>query len=1067
MNIDFQLMDACLEDRIPDAMSENTTVNDLLCNDFHNDASNRAKGAHHDLEKPVAFLFGRMHDGKSVCVRVEGARPKLFFLASEVDSPHELQNVLTAEIDDPNHVDLRITMVDMCHFNGYEPDDAAPSGRRVHQYYQVEFPSMLAYRKIVALRRKEDEDVLEAIQNKRPAPPRRHLTAHEHCVDPLTRFLRDSNLTPGGWNRATRATQADVVFSTCNLEVSARMENLASLPDIVHNAPLRVLYYDAETIGLSPEKGTLIQVSLVLACGSSLQKHIVALDSVARTDAFVVHAVSSERDLLRKVRRLIIEWDVDIRVAYNGVNFDERFLAVRAEKEGVVEFMYQSKLAFYKSRLRELQLSSQGMGDNKFSILETPGRPLVDFFVKFKIDEVSEVSWSLSHFTRKYIPGEDKEDMDYREIPKLQKGSPEDRLRLASYCVHDSYLLYLLDKKRNILVTVVQFAQVFGVLPNWVYMRGQQVRFVSQVYHAARSMEQMPLLLQTPPGGFVGCDDDSGYEGGVVNEPLTGYYDKEPIATLDWKSLYPSIMLAHNTCHSTHVLDGAFYHFPGVVAHHVRTLGLQWQEVDQVAPDAVECDYNPLQMVLLRRLRELYLADKQPVRKGSGSTDEKPPLRSLKLTKAEWESLRTHCPALTNHTVVRVGRSVLQPVGAHTTYFATKHRGILPRILETLLAERDVAKRRKKEHEKLCKQLSGTDDAASREHRALADVFDGRQLAVKISANSVYGACGAGRRGKLPNKDVSETVTFEGRETMNIVKEILPPAYPGIVVVYGDTDSVMVKFDGVTTVDECATLAHSAADFVTNEFLRRGYPSMILEFEKIFSPYLLLKKKRYIGLKFEPNGDRMEEKGIDAKGVETERKDTLPLLKTIYCDVREQLMYHRDGPAALEAMSKHLWQLVEDKVPFESFVLSKGLRSEYHDPSTQVQCCVNAKRAKREAGSEVAVGDRVQYVVVNGWRKSKKTDLAEDPVFARENGLKINRLWYFENAIRKPMQTVFDKVCGRNAERLFTTIKAELQRERLGGGSLRALVPGKRSLGEDDVDEADAAGTGTSEVRQV
>lgn len=40
------------------------------------------------------------------------------------------------------------------------------------------------------------------------------------------------------------------------------------------------------------------------------------------------------------------------------------------------------------------------------------------------------------------------------------------------------------------------------------------------------------------------------YEGAVVIEPTRGFY-KEPIATLDFASLYPSIMMAHNLCYST------------------------------------------------------------------------------------------------------------------------------------------------------------------------------------------------------------------------------------------------------------------------------------------------------------------------------------------------------------------------------------------------------------------------------------------------------------------------------------------------------------------------------------
>ena len=40
------------------------------------------------------------------------------------------------------------------------------------------------------------------------------------------------------------------------------------------------------------------------------------------------------------------------------------------------------------------------------------------------------------------------------------------------------------------------------------------------------------------------------YEGAIVIDPKRGYYT-HPIATLDFASLYPSIMMAHNLCYST------------------------------------------------------------------------------------------------------------------------------------------------------------------------------------------------------------------------------------------------------------------------------------------------------------------------------------------------------------------------------------------------------------------------------------------------------------------------------------------------------------------------------------
>ena len=57
------------------------------------------------------------------------------------------------------------------------------------------------------------------------------------------------------------------------------------------------------------------------------------------------------------------------------------------------------------------------------------------------------------------------------------------------------------------------------------------------------------------------------YTGAIVIEPERGFYNK-PIATLDFASLYPSIIIAHNLCHTTQIrksdiADNKYFYFLG------------------------------------------------------------------------------------------------------------------------------------------------------------------------------------------------------------------------------------------------------------------------------------------------------------------------------------------------------------------------------------------------------------------------------------------------------------------------------------------------------------------------
>eukprot|EP00971_Amphidinium_carterae_P313515 6230704-Amphidinium_carterae.1 len=159
---------------------------------------------------------------------------------------------------------------------------------------------------------------------------------------------------------------------------------------------------------------------------------------------------------------------------------------------------------------------------------------------------------------------------------------------------------------------------------------------------------------------------------------------------------------------------------------------------------------------------------------------------------------------------------------------AKVRKGLLPMILEELLSARKQAKKQMAEAEDPTKKM----------------VLNGRQLALKLSANSVYGFTGAAN-GIMPCLEISGSVTAFGRSMIDHTKNMVEAHYTiakgyahDAEVVYGDTDSVMVKF-GVETVKEAMDLGNEAADMVSKTFLK----PIKLEFEKVYCPYLLMNKK--------------------------------------------------------------------------------------------------------------------------------------------------------------------------------------------------------------------------------
>lgn len=150
-------------------------------------------------------------------------------------------------------------------------------------------------------------------------------------------------------------------------------------------------------------------------------------------------------------------------------------------------------------------------------------------------------------------------------------------------------------------------------------------------------------------------------------------------------------------------------------------------------------------------------------------------------------------------------------------------KGVLPAILDELLGARKRAKA----------DLKKATDPLQRA------VLDGRQLALKISANSVYGFTGA-TVGQMPCLEISESVTGYGRQMIDHTKTMVERDYSikngfkyDAEVIYGDTDSVFVNF-GPWSVNEAMKIGEEASELVSKTFLT----PIKLEFEKVYAPLL-------------------------------------------------------------------------------------------------------------------------------------------------------------------------------------------------------------------------------------
>merc|ERR1719440_1674800 len=167
------------------------------------------------------------------------------------------------------------------------------------------------------------------------------------------------------------------------------------------------------------------------------------------------------------------------------------------------------------------------------------GRVQFDMIVAIQ-KEYKLRSYSLNAVSAEFL-GEQKEDVHYSMMGDLFVTSAETRRRLAVYCLKDAYLPMKLMEKLLFMYNYVEMARVTGTPINFLLNRGQMIKVTSQLLRKARQFGFVMPALKSQPS-------EDKYEGATVLDPITGYYAK-PIATLDFASLYPSIMMAHNLCY--------------------------------------------------------------------------------------------------------------------------------------------------------------------------------------------------------------------------------------------------------------------------------------------------------------------------------------------------------------------------------------------------------------------------------------------------------------------------------------------------------------------------------------
>jgi DNA polymerase I len=613
-----------------------------------------------------------------------------------------------------------------------------------------------------------------------------------HLEDDLRysyRYLVDKNMSPSDWHEG----DVEQVKNDLNASVQTVYRSISS-PRLTKEAypPLRILSLfiiaHSPTGAPKPETNPVDVISCTTNLGTSRQ---------------FVNENSSDKPTLDAFIEYLQDFDPDVIATFGGNTFDLPFLLGRTKRLG---------LKFQIDRLHtEPHRSAYGH-------ISVTGRANVDFS-DFS-DEIGEVKLKTLENIAAFIgiagaKAPPIEDVDYADYWNDPRRRPE----LLEFSMWKARLI--LELANELLGFAEELSSLSGLPLDQVGAAAVGFRIESYIIRQALNFGELIPLRQERPY-FP-------YQGGIVLKPKPGLH--ENVAVLDFKAMYPNLMITYN-----------------------------------ISPDT-------------------YIRPNEPV------------------------------PPEGVNTAPEVGHR-----------FRKEPPGLYPRILRELIESRD------RDRSEMKKLKPGTSHYK---------VLDARQRAVKVMTNATYGYAGwVGARWYV--LQVAEAAAAWGRHTISTAIEMARKT--GLDVIYGDTDSIFVKYDQEKT----------------DQLIRDVEEKMGLTIrpDKIYKRILFTEaKKRYAGLLID---DRM-----DIVGLEVARGDWAAIAKDVQEGVLEIVLRDKSPDKAAAYVREQISRLRSGKVPVHELIIWKTLTK---DPKGYAVKAAHVEVAKRlaEKGWNVTTGDKVGYVITKG-----------------------------------------------------------------------------------------------------
>lgn len=786
--------------------------------------------------------------------------------------------------------------------------------------------------------------------------------------DVLCSFYHETGITPCGWISINNALEfeGEAPFgyeeSRCDHDYVVRLDDVRPVENLAM-APFKICSIDIEAFAPAGPDGSYPfpdpelpshQTSCIcvrkrdITSGAEDTEYVFfsyrpldaeRVDALCRQEGIAVSyrdsaACSTEKEMYACFLAYCEREKFDIIVGWNTLDFDMRVIYHRCRLHGLDLHKlskWGTRISSRPPTLEDVTLSTAGAGHNRFRYWNISG--------VFQMDELVVVRRDKKYDTYRLgavaeiLLGDTKMDEPPAEIHRKSQGTPTELAEIVVYCMKDTKLPDEIACRLQSYMKNFMFANMATVPVTYLLTRGANVKTSSFI---TKNVRKRGMIISDKTRWFNRLDGK--YEGATVLDARKGFYD-DPVATLDFKSLYPSIFISQILDPHVFVESEAYLGLPGVEYKNHRWVDKRsGQRFNYwIVTNGHELGVPAVIPEIMQELWDERDKAKKLMKNASSAT-EKSVFDGIQLAvKLLMNSIYGFCGAVQASPIPHL------PIAMICTFVG---RTFIEESQKFVLARYgDYA-------HKPCVERMALD---ARMALGLEELECENVVNVYGDTDSIF-----------VKWTVSDAARARGQEAI---------------------------------LEENFAQSQLAAEEITRWLLDNHCPCprrVEMEFEKTYHSLISYSKKRYIGLLW-TRTDRPDY--IDYKGVQPVRRDTPKILKSTIQECIELVLVQKKRDAAVELLEQTFRRIERGEYDVAEFAKTGAISDrEYVNAPPPAAEVANLMRARG-----LPVGQRVEYVYVVGDPKAKATTKVEAPDFVRANGLRVDTRYYMTNQFRKPI----------------------------------------------------------------